>query len=332
MRLRVAFVGLAFAGSAVAVASIEARQAGAPLPPTLLPASVVNTVVGLAWTANATGGAPTGYQLQAGSSPGASDIAILTVAAFPTTFVTAAPPGTYYVRVVAFNGLGASLPSNEIVVTVGGGGSCQGPGIPTGLTAAPFVGGVTLSWNAPSTGGVPTGYALLVGSASGAVNLGTFPVGLTTTLTSPAPNGQYFVRVVALNGCGTSAPSTAASFVVGGGGGALSVPAGFYVGTVLNFTRTGVAPITSFTLQLNQPVPAGSTVQTLSARWTDNRGCVKTTGIIGFTTSTGPTISLENFSCNDGDFGLRVTSVNGTVYSGACLNGGPNCTFQMTRQ
>ena len=30
--------------------------------------------------------------------------------------------------------------------------------------------------------------------------------------------------------------------------------------------------------------------------------------------------------------GLRVTAVNGNVYSGVCLSGGPNCTFQMTRQ
>jgi hypothetical protein len=45
-----------------------------------------------------------------------------------------------------------------------------------------------------------------------------------------------------------------------------------------------------------------------------------------------PQISVESLTCNDGDLGLRVTSVNGNVYRGVCLLAGPNCTFQMTRQ
>ena len=155
-------------------------------------------------------------------------------------------------------------------------------------------------------------------------------MGLTTTVTSPAPAGPYFVRVVATSACGNSAPSAEASFVIGGS--AVTVPAGVYVGTVSNFTRAFVAQLRSFTLQLNQAVPATSAFQTISARWTDNRGCVKTTGILGSTTTTGPLISLEAFTCNDGDFGLRVTNVSGNVYSGACPLGGTSCTFQMIRQ
>ena len=127
------------------------------------------------------------------------------------------------------------------------------PGTPTGLTAAVSGGSVTLRWNAPTTGGAPTGYVLFVGSASGASNLGSFALGAVTTLTSPAPPGQYFVRVVATNACG-AATSNQASFVIGA-----------VVAAVASRCRPGTTsarwpitigsvcpPITSFTLQLGQ--------------------------------------------------------------------------------
>jgi hypothetical protein len=259
-----------------------------------------------------------------------SDLAIVAVPTNPTVFTAVAPPGTYYVRVLAVNLTGASS-SNEIVVTVGGGGVCLVPGAPTGLTATPAANSVTVRWNVPLTGGPPTGYALLVGSASGVANIGTFPVGPATSISSPAPAGQYFVRAIAINPCGNSAPSSEVSFTIGGGGGALSLPAGVYQGTMAGHNRFGLPPITSFTLQLNQAVPTGG-LQMLSGRWTDNRGCIKTSGIFGGMPLALPQISIESLACNDGDFGLRVTSVNGNVYSGICLSGGPNCTFQMIRQ
>ena len=314
----------------VAVLGVEARQAGVPLAPTLVPATVAGNVVTLNWIANPGGSAATAYRIVAGSAPGLADIAILDVPPTPTTLTVGAPSGTYFVRIAALNAAGSSVVSNEITVLVGAVSPCVVPGIPSGLTAAPFAGGVTLSWTPPSTGAGPTNYTLVAGTASGAINLGTFPVGLTTSVNAPAPNGQYFVRVVATNGCGTSAPSNEVFFVIGGA--AVSVPAGRYVGTVSNFSVAGVAPITSFNLQLNQAVPSTSTFQTLSASWTDNRGCAKSSGIVAATTTTGPLISLESFACNDGDFGLRVTNANGNVYSGACNLGGPNCTFTMTRQ
>ena len=301
-----------------------------PNQPTLGAPAVNGNNVSFTWAAASTGCPATAFALHAGSAPGLSDIASVTVGADLRLFTAVAPPGTYYVRIFALNSSGTSAASNEVTVVVGGSGPCLVPGAPTGLAATVLPGSVTLRWNAPLTGAAPIGYLLVVGSTTGATNLGTYAVGLTTTVTSPAPNGPYFVRVVATNACGNSAPSAETFFVIGGG--VLTVPAGLYVGTVSNFSRAGVAPIRSFTLQLNQPVPASSAFQTLSASWTDNRGCVKSAGIVGATTATGPFISMENFTCNDGDFGLRVTSVNGNLYSGVCSLGGPNCTFQMIRQ
>ena len=86
-----------------------------PGAPTNLTASVFGTFVTLNWVAPL--GCPaTAYAVQAGSAPGLTDIAVINVAG--TTLNASAPPGMYYVRVVALNGAGGSLPSNEILVTV----------------------------------------------------------------------------------------------------------------------------------------------------------------------------------------------------------------------
>jgi hypothetical protein len=58
-----------------------------------------------------------GYTLEAGSGPGLSNLAVGTTSD-STLVVPNVPPGSYYVRVKALNYIGASVPSNEIVVHV----------------------------------------------------------------------------------------------------------------------------------------------------------------------------------------------------------------------
>jgi predicted phage tail protein len=94
---------------------IEVRTPGTPQAPTALVDLGSGGNVDLRWTSSAGGYAPSGYVIEAGSAPGLSDLARLTVSNV-TRFVTTAPPGVYYVRVRALNATGASLPSNEIVV------------------------------------------------------------------------------------------------------------------------------------------------------------------------------------------------------------------------
>lgn len=90
----------------------------APSAPTGLTSSVANRVVTLQWTAPAGGPAPVGYTLRVGSAPGLSNILIYPTGSAATALAAAAPPGTYYVRVVATNACGASVESNAIVVSV----------------------------------------------------------------------------------------------------------------------------------------------------------------------------------------------------------------------
>jgi hypothetical protein len=175
----------------------------APNAPQGLTGSTSNSQVTLSWTAPSGGCDVVSYSVQAGSSPGASDIAVINAGTM-TSFSAIAPAGTYYVRVVAVNGFGGSQSSNEVVITVG----CPlAPNAPANLTASTFGGAVTLNWAGASSGCAATRYVVQAGSATGLSDLAILDVGSATTLTASAPPGTYYVRVVAANDFGGSAPS-----------------------------------------------------------------------------------------------------------------------------
>jgi hypothetical protein len=90
----------------------------APNAPTNLFGTASGATVTLTWDAPATGCPATSFLLQAGSTPGASNVANSVVNG--TGLVAAGvAPGTYYIRVIAVNAVGQSPASPEIVVTVG---------------------------------------------------------------------------------------------------------------------------------------------------------------------------------------------------------------------
>lgn len=92
--------------------------AAPPQAPTGLHFSRTGTFVAMAWTAPAAGPPPASYTLVVGSQAGGSDILVLPLGSAATATGAAAPPGTYYVRVLAQNACGLSGASNEIVVVV----------------------------------------------------------------------------------------------------------------------------------------------------------------------------------------------------------------------
>ena len=87
-----------------------------PNAPGALTAGVDGGVVTLQWGA-ASGNAAT-YVVEAGSASGLANIGTFAPVHLDTSFTTAAPPGTYFVRVRAANAFGASPPSNEVIVVV----------------------------------------------------------------------------------------------------------------------------------------------------------------------------------------------------------------------
>ncbi|MGE3474000.1 MAG: fibronectin type III domain-containing protein, partial [Vicinamibacterales bacterium] len=84
----------------------------------------------------------------------------------------------------------------------------QPPGPPLNFIAT--IGGgntVTFTWNAPTTGGAPTGYILEAGTGPGLANLATLPLPTTSYSVAGVPHGTYFLRVRAVNAIGTGPAS-----------------------------------------------------------------------------------------------------------------------------
>ncbi|MGQ0736003.1 MAG: fibronectin type III domain-containing protein [Acidobacteriota bacterium] len=192
-------------------------SAAAPAAPTNLLATASGASVTLSWTASA--GGPESYIVEAGSMAGLSDLARIDLGSTATSFsASGVPAGTYFVRVRARNAHGASEPSNEAIVTVPGGVPCTTPpGPPVNFTVSVAGNAVTFAWQVPATGGPPTSYVLEAGSSPGASGLFNSDVGGVLSFRSAAPDGNYFARARARNGCGTSGPSNEAGFAVGPG-------------------------------------------------------------------------------------------------------------------
>ena len=266
----------------------------------------------------------TGWQVHAGSAPGLSDLAIVPLSSATRILTATVPAGTYYLRVHAISASGAGPPSEELAVTTGP-GICDLPLMPTGLTAVAGQGGVILQWD-PWSGPLPSGYLIAAGRSAGASDVGTFPLPRSTVLETFAPAGTYYARLAALNACGQSPSTPDIVFTVAPPSGATLV--GTWAGTVSNYSQPFPwTPITSFQLTLNaNPTGPGGFLPGL---WTDNKGCRST--LIAGGARVFPYISIEQLSCNDGDFVLTLQSNTGTVAEGRC-NAGPNCTFRMTRR
>lgn len=161
-------------------------------------------VVALSWT-SVTGAS--GYRLEAGTQSGASNLAVLPVAA--TSLQAPAPPGTYYLRVRAVNSCGVSSASNELALSVV---PPTPPAPPTGLAAQVTGTNVTLSWNASPA--ATAGYRLDAGSTPGAANLGSLPIGGTSVTAPGVPSGTYYIRVRSVGAAGAGPASAEVQVVV----------------------------------------------------------------------------------------------------------------------
>lgn len=91
----------------------------APAPPSApaLTHTVSGSTVNLTWSAPVFGPV-TGYIVEAGSATGLANLAVANVGNVLAQSFGGVPPGTYYVRVRAVNAQGASIVSNERIVTV----------------------------------------------------------------------------------------------------------------------------------------------------------------------------------------------------------------------
>ena len=272
--------------------ALDARN-DAPAAPTNLRAVTDGFNVQFTWTAPslASGGGATSYILEAGVSPGTT---IVTIPVNATSHLAAGvPPGTFYVRVRGVNAAGTGAPSAEVVLTVTASGSSPLEP-PTNVVAFMSGGLLTLTWAAPTTGGVPTGYVVEAGSATGLSNIATVPVSARSFTFEPVPNGFYFLRVRARNASGVGAPSVEQMIVIG------SVPSPPGPPTFNS------SPVSGSTVTLNWSAPTfgtatSYTVEAGSAPGLSNLAVVNT-GTTAVTASFGGVPS--------GTYYVRVRAVN----------------------
>ena len=111
--------GVGANGPGAASSEIIVGVPSTPTPPSTpgaLTATVAGRVVTLSWGA-ASGNATT-YIVEAGTASGMANVGSYTTGHLDTALRTAAPTGTYFVRVRAANAYGAGAPSNEVTVAV----------------------------------------------------------------------------------------------------------------------------------------------------------------------------------------------------------------------
>ncbi|MEP7117903.1 MAG: matrixin family metalloprotease [Acidobacteriota bacterium] len=182
-------------------------EPGPPSTPGGLAAEVDGHRVTIRWVAGA--GAPaTAFHVAAGSLPGAADYGALALTG-TSLVVPDVGTGVYYLRVLAVNAHGASVPSPDVVVVVGDGL----PGKPTSLVAAGGPGGaVRIFWRA-GPGPAPNSYVLLAGDAPSGIDT-RVPLGAPALVADHIPSGTYYVRVAATTAAGMGPVSAAITVVV----------------------------------------------------------------------------------------------------------------------
>lgn len=177
-----------------------------PGAPEAFVATATGTLASFQWQPPLTGGVPSNYLLEAGTTPSGAELTVVPLNGL--SFAAQAPPGSYYLRVRAQNACGTGPASSTQLLTVGG---CSAPGTPGTPTVT--VAGTTASLAWPVVSGA-TQYQVEVGTAAGASNVGVQTVTSTSAqLTALAP-GTYFTRVRALNACGPGATSGEATFTI----------------------------------------------------------------------------------------------------------------------
>lgn len=194
-----------------------------PSPPTTVGATALDGVVTLRWSPPALGGRPEAYLLDAGVTPGGTEVAAgVPLSGLAQSFGNV-PPGTYYLRLRAANAHGVSRATGDVMVVVGA-ASCGAPLDPPSDLVASVVGSrVTLSWT-PASGAAVASYRVEAGTTPGATAVQIAVGGNESSYATDAAPGSYFVRVRALGACGDSAPSNEVQVLAGGVGAAPQPP------------------------------------------------------------------------------------------------------------
>jgi hypothetical protein len=170
----------------------------------------------VSWTAPSTGGPVSSYKITPYVGTTAQTATTITGTPPATTkTIGGLSPGTAYTFTVTASNQSGSGPESAKSAAVTPGGA-QAPGTPTGVTATPDAGTITVAWTAPaSDGGSPvTGYVVTPSHGGSALTPIAVGAGQTSTVLSDLTNGDdYTFTVAAKNaaGTGTASASTPAA-------------------------------------------------------------------------------------------------------------------------
>ncbi len=183
------------------------QEEAAPGRPTDVRATVAAGLLTVSWTPPTSGAVPTAHLLDFASA--GTPVLSLPVGAAPSASLVIPPgvQGTFTVTVTASAGGTPGLPSSPATFTIGGGGTCTGPPpAPAGLIGNIQSGTATVQWIA--TPGA-SAYILQAGTLPASSDLYNANVGSATVVTAGGlpPGFRAFVRVIAVNSCGSSPPS-----------------------------------------------------------------------------------------------------------------------------
>ena len=207
-------VDFGFAATPTPANAAACRAESAPAAPQNLVFGISARTVTLSWQPATTGGIPLAYRIEAGVSPGGPAIAAVQVNGSTTSLtVVGVPDGIYYVHARALNAIGASPPSNEVVVSVC---TTSCPTVPAPVRDLAYqVNGrnVTLTWRVTPP---VESFVIEVGSTSGLSDVGRFSTGFAVASVTAVgvPPGTYFVRVRGANGTALGAASNEVVIVV----------------------------------------------------------------------------------------------------------------------
>jgi hypothetical protein len=81
------------------------------------------------------------------------------------------------------------------------------PGVPQNVQTSVVGNTINVTWQPPATGSPVSTYIVHAGTAPGASNIYSGAVGAVTSVSSPIPNGTYYIRVAAQNLSGTGPAS-----------------------------------------------------------------------------------------------------------------------------
>jgi hypothetical protein len=124
----------------------------------------------------------------------------------------------------------------SIVQSFRSGGSAAVPSAPQNLRADVAGNTITVRWQAPATGPPVLTYVVRAGTEQGLSNVFNGAVGAVTAVSSPIPNGTYYIRVLAQGAAGPGPATADLEVKVGAPPGAPQAPAASVSGTTITFS------------------------------------------------------------------------------------------------